>query len=663
MSAAAVLNALTSDIGASAGDLDKPAVNLEASSPNNALKSNDRILSVQDRYIQERNKRLRSDGTAQFIDITYGEKYKHLADDIWAADGTTHPRLTLQDGVHTKVMVVGGGFGGLTFAARLIQAGIRPDDIVVVESGGGFGGTWYWNRYPGLMCDVESYIYMPLLAETEYMPKHKYSYGPELRAYSNTIAEHFGFRDRGAFQQQVKSLDWDDAGRYWRIKVCDLVTNSIVEVTADFVQISPGLLHRPKLVNMLGVDEFKGHSFHTSRWDYDFTGGSPEDPSLTKLKDKRVGVIGTGATAIQAVPHLAKWAKELFVFQRTPSSVDTRGQRPTDPKWFADMTRGDPDWQSNRNKNFNAFIHNAEPLPRVNLVNDGWSTSPSYSALVGSPKTITMDDIGDYVAKLHALDMPRTERIRARIDTIVHDHAKAQSLKAWYPTWCKRPCFHDDYLPTFNQANVTLVDTDGKGVEQITETGVVANGQQYDLDCIVFGTGFNLEGSKSPGQRAGIKVFGRKGMSLDIKWAEDLATLHGLLTHDFPNLFFSGPSQATASANFTSTLDTLAQHSTYIITEALKKADPGQKVVIEPSKEAEEAWTRQIMSGAMIFAATSGCTPSYLNGEGAADNMSDEQKMKAAKGAMWSRGFNDFVELLQAWREKGDLPGLEIHCS
>jgi cation diffusion facilitator CzcD-associated flavoprotein CzcO len=511
--------------------------------------------------------------------------------------------------------------------------------------------------------------YMPLLEEMGYMPKHKYAYGTELREYAESIADRFELRDKTMFRVEMKNLTWDDNEKEWIVKMTQTRTgheDSQLTVRALFVIAASGLLNCPQLPGIPGIEKFRGHGFHTSRWDYNYTGGSPADPSLAKLKEKTVGIIGTGATAIQAVPHLGKWAKELYVFQRTPSSVDERGNRPTDVEWWTREIAGQKGWQRRRNDNFNAFITNASPPPPVNMVDDAWTKMPSFSGLVGGPPLVTMDTVAARVGALHALDFPRQERIRHRVEQIVKDKEVADKLKAWYPGWCKRPCFHDDYLPTFNLSNVTLVDTDGKGVDSITENAVVVGGMEYKVDLLIFSTGFRSPSSgASPGFRAGISIVGRDGQSLDEKLAGGGSTFHGVLSRGFPNLFWPGPLQAGASGNQIFVLDQLATHIAYIVSESARRAAQEQKLVqkfsIEPTAEAEEEWAMQILYRAAAFAGLAGCTPSYLNREGEMDRISKpEDQIKAARAAIWGEGIMGYVETIEGWRKQGNLGGLEV---
>ena len=257
-------------------------------------------------------------------------------------------------------MIIGGGFAGLIAATRMREAGL--DDLRIVEAGGDFGGTWYWNRYPGAQCDIESYCYLPLLEETDYIPREKYSYAPEIFAHAQRIARTFILYDAASFHTRVNALRWDAAIKRWIVS-----TNRDDAIKARFVVLATGPANRPKMPGIPGIDDFRGHSFHTSRWDYDYTGGD-RSGGLHKLAVKRVAVIGTGATAIQCVPPLGTSAQQLYVFQRTSSSVDVRGNKPTDPEWAASLK---PGWQRERQENFNDVV-TGRPF-EVDLVNDAWT--------------------------------------------------------------------------------------------------------------------------------------------------------------------------------------------------------------------------------------------------------------------------------------------------
>ncbi|KAF4549540.1 Flavin-binding monooxygenase-like protein 15 [Elsinoe fawcettii] len=625
-----------------------------------AANPQEHAMRVQARYAEERNKRVKDEGLAQYIDLLKSDKFKHYSQDPWIDRSKPGKRPSKDT---CKALILGAGYGALLFAVRLVETGTDPKDILFVDQAGGFGGTWYWNRYPGLMCDVESYIYMPLLEETGYMPKHKYAYGPELREHADRIATKWNLQNQLVPSATIQDSIWDEGSSTWRTTIHLDQFYETTTITSNFLLLASGVLNTPQIPNIPGIDTFKGHIFHTARWDYKYCGGSPENQTLENLKDKRVAIIGTGATAIQVVPALAKVVKHLTVFQRTPSAVDERGQRPTDPAEWRSTIAAKPGWQYDRMYNFSAHLSNLPDKPAENLINDGWTKFPSYSALVGGPAcaNLTPETIGAHIAQMHALDFPRQERVRARVDALVHDRTTAEALKPWYPGWCKRPCFHDEYLQSFNLPNVSLVDTAGRGVDAFTATGIVFDGKEHPFDLVVMSTGFNSPAVGNPASKAGVKVTGRDGLTMDAKWAAGVGTLHGVVTRGLPNLFFPGPTQAGASANHVCTLNVITSHVAHIIAEAEKRAGPGGRVVVEPSEEGEMGWTGRIMQQAISYAVLMGCTPSYINSEGEADReKSMEEKMKGARSAGWSRGILDYEKVIRAWEGQGKLEGLVV---
>jgi cyclohexanone monooxygenase len=580
------------------------------------------------KYRAERDKRLRTEGNEQYVEIK--GQFAHYLEDPYVAPITRAP---LTDEV--EVVVIGGGFGGLLAGARLREAGIS--DIRIIEKGGDFGGTWYWNRYPGAACDIESYIYLPLLEEVGYMPVEKYTRAPEILKYCRQIGEHFDLYKGAVFQTEVTELRWDDAASRWIIK-----TNKGDAMRARFVIMANGPLHRPKLPGIPGVESYKGHSFHTSRWDYGYTGGDPMG-NLTGLKDKVVGIIGTGATSVQCVPHLGASAKHLYVFQRTPSSIDVRNNRPTDPEWVKSLK---PGWQQARMDNFNALISGVEQ--DEDLVNDGWTDIIVNLGVVARNRGQKTN--GKNAGKLLELaDFRKMEQIRARAEAIVKDPNVAEALKPYYRQFCKRPCFHDEYLDTFNRPNVTLVDTNGKGVERITEKGIVANGKEYELDCLIYGTGFEV--GTGYARRAGYEVYGRGGQSLTDKWKDGVATFHGFFSRGFPNMFIVSNAQSGFTANFPHMLSAQSHHMAYVI----KHCADRQVRTLEASQEAESEWIETIMDVAMQRQKfLEECTPGYYNNEG-------KPSAAAVRNGPYGAGSIAFIELLEKWRAEGSLRGLELN--
>ena len=585
------------------------------------------------KYRYERDKRLREDGNAQYQEVA--DEFSSYTDDPYTE---WTERAPLNDEV--QVAIIGGGFGGLLMGGRLREAGF--DDIRVIEKAGDFGGTWYWNRYPGAMCDVESYCYLPLLEELNYVPKHKYSYAPEIFEHSKAIARHYDLYTNACLQTGVSDMRWDDTSGRWIIH-----TDRGDAIRAQFVAMANGPLNRPKLPGIPGITSFKGHTFHTSRWDYDYTGGDSEG-NLSGLADKRVAIIGTGATAVQCIPHLGAGAQHLYVFQRTPSSIDVRNNQATDSDFAENL---EPGWQQRRMENFNILVSGGDQ--EEDLVADGWTEI--FRNLTGIAAKTASRELGRRLSSrekgqlMELLDFQKMNQVRSRAEAIINDPNTAEALKPWYRQFCKRPCFHDEYLPTFNRSNVTLVNTDGRGVERITERGIVANGTEYPVDCIVFATGFEVGTSYT--RRAGYDIIGRNGLSLSDKWANGWRTLYGLQANSFPNCFFLGFTQTALSVNVPHALNEQAKHVTYILDQARQR----DATRIEATLEAEELWLAEMQDKARIaerFYAE--CTPGYYNNEG---------KLDASNGffaGTYGAGPIRFFRILDDWRSTGRLEGVEL---
>ena len=612
---------------------------------------------LREKYREERDKRIRADGNDQYIEVT-GD-FSHYIDDPYVEPGFERDALQTQ----VEVLIIGGGFGGMLAAARLRDTGIN--DLLIVETGGGFGGTWYWNRYPGASCDIEALVYFPLLEETGFVPRQRYTNATETLKYCQVIAEQYKLHDIALMQTQILSTDWSEEEGLWVAR-----TNRGDVIKATFVIHSNGPLNRPKLPGITGIDAYTGHTFHTSRWDYDYTGGGPFG-DLDKLADKRVAVIGTGATAVQCVPHLAAGAKELYVFQRTPSSIDVRNNSDIDEDW---VRAQQPGWHHKRRTNFESLL--AGMPVTEDLVRDGWTEAfrdifgelrqyrPSGWRLLlwslrwafssarkerGIKQYLTdkaMVEMG-LQEKMEMADFVKMEKIRARADSVVDNSETAESLKPYYRQFCKRPCFHDEYLQAFNNPSVTLVDTDGRGVEAFTERGVVANGEEYEVDCIVFATGFEVGTDYS--RRAGYSITGVDGLTISEKWADGMATFHGLHSRGFPNAFFFGPQQSGFTATYTFALDENAMQTAYILDE-LKKRGARR---VDASQKAESAWISTIKRVArQTEEFQKSCTPGYYNNEG--------QVEFESQNSFYGGGPIEFFNLMAKWREAGDLRGLEI---
>ena len=620
-------------------------------------------LQAERRYGEERARRLRKEGNEQFVEVSLSDKFQHFQDDPWVDTTAVRDARTSFPHDRCQILVLGAGFGGLMYAVRMIEAGISPKDIRIVDVAGGFGGTWYWNRYPGLMCDIESYCYLPLLEETGYVPRHRYAYGEEIRNYANLIAEKWDLVGSAVFQTRAEKIEWDDAAKDWQV---DLVQQrqgespQTLKIRSQFVATVNGVLSWPKLPGFPGILDYRGHVFHSSRWNYALTGGSPTDSDLTSLKDKRVAIIGTGASAVQAIPHLARWSKHLYVVQRTPAAVDRRDQRETDPEWFRKEVANSAGWQRERLKNFHQHFTTGDQ-PTINLVDDQWTSAVGMVPISGNPEgPKSMEELPAYMKKLHAIDLPRQNRIRARVKQLVKDPDVAEKLQPWYPTWCKRPCFHDEYLSTFNSDNVTLVDTNGKGPDRLTADSIVVGDQSYPVDVIIFATGFRAPFSGSPAQKANLNVIGRNGVSMGDAWARNgPTTLHGVLDVNFPNLFLSGPWQASTSPNFLFNVDALARHAAYILAEAKRDAS-GRPFAVTTTVAAAEAWGMQVLVRSAPMAALAGCTPGYFNMEGDMDRAPPEMQMQMARSGLWGAGIEDFLGVVEAWRAHGGMRDIEI---
>ncbi len=582
------------------------------------------------KYQFERDRRLRANSEKQYPEIE--TEFAHCNEDPFT------PRIERAPVTEkVEVLVLGGGFGGLYMGARLRQEGI--DSFRIIERAGDFGGTWYWNRYPGAQCDVESYIYLPLLEETGYMPKAKYSFGTEIFEHARRIGHHFDLYNRSYFQTLVKDCTWNEATDRWTV-----TTDRGDVFDAHYVVISSGSLNLPKLPGIPGVRDFKGHIFHTSRWDYAYTGGTPSTP-MDRLADKRVGIIGTGATAVQVIPHLGRDSKHLYVFQRTPSSVDERRNRPTDPEWFKTLESG---WQTVRNDNFTAMLVGADF--EEDLIKDGWTElfKSLGELLDGSGSSNLSDAELNQLAEI--IDFQHDNRVRDRVVSIVKDPKTAEKLKAWYRPWCKRPCFHDEYLPTFNRPNVTLVDTEGKGVDRITEKGVVVDGVEYELDCLIFATGFEVNRATYTHQ-AEMEVIGRDGMKLGDYWANGMRTYQGLFSYGFPNCFHLGFTQTGYAPNFTYMADQQSYHIAKVIADANAKGIKS----METTKDAEADYVALVTAPNAMTDYLKSCTPGYYNAEGGSKNNSGFLQGHYPEGAL------KFYKMLAQWRADGRFEGLTLH--
>ena len=587
--------------------------------------NNDKKLSLEEareKYRIEREKRLRADGIRQYKELK-GD-YEEFDRDPYVEPGFTRDAV-IED---VDVVIVGGGFGGMIEAANLTKAGVT--NFRIIEKAGDFGGTWYWNRYPNAACDVESYVYLPLLEDTGYMPTEKYAKAPEIFAYCQLLGRTFDLYRGALFQTEVEDMRWDESRKRWNV-----MTSRSDVLSAKFIVIAGGVLHKAKLPGIPGIETYAGRAFHTSRWDYSYTGGSSQS-LMEKLADKRVGIIGTGATAVQVVPKLAEAAKDLFVFQRTAACVGVRNNKPTDPEWFKSLK---PGWQAERTRNFTQAVTGAQPA--VDMIDDEWTK-------MNWVDTRKLPENDEEALELERIDFENMERVRQRIADVIKDPATAELMMPWYSQSCKRPCFHDEYLPAFNRPNVHLVDTDGKGVNEINESGVIVNGVEYPVDLLIFASGFEVTTGYT--HRLGFDPKGRNGVSLSEAWAEGPATLHGVLSNGFPNMFMISTVQGAQATNFVHSITEAAQHVAFLIEQCVK----GDIATIEPETAAQDNWFETLFAqlwGIARYNAT--CTPGYLNSEGGGD-------MRSARAIAWMTSVLGFAEYVENWRQQGDLAGLTL---
>lgn len=586
-------------------------------------------------YDSERERRVRPEGSAQYTGATGA--FAHFGEDPWLMSPLERDPIT----EHSEVIIVGGGFAGLTVGARLRDTGF--EDIRFIESAGDFGGTWYWNRYPGAMCDIEAHIYMPLLEEMDYAPKNRYAYADELFAYSQAIGRRYGLYEQACFQTRVETSRWDAQASRWALR-----TDRGDDLTCDYLVIAAGRQSLPKLPQIRGIGDFAGHIFHSCRWDYAYTHGL-QDGDLSGLTDKRVAVIGTGATAIQIVPAVAPYAEELMVFQRTPSAVGPRGNCPTPPDWVESK---EPGWQNRRRINFQRHI--TGKMPEIDEVGDGWT---DFNKQIQVQRAELEQSLGrevtdaEFDAARRILDFRLMNQVRDRIDQTVQDPETAAILKPWYRWMCKRPGWHDEYLPAFTRPNVHLIDTNGIGVDGFTKTGVLVGESEYQVDTVIFATGFEADISYT--ELLGFDPVGASSVPLSEHWSRRFRTWFGLMTDDFPNCFFVGNNQQTGAAvNATHTIEEHALQLSHILGRV--RAQGGH--VVEPSTEAVDEYVeivgQHVNRGLVQFYAE--CTPGYFNNEGRAAKNED----------LYSGGrFGDpmvYFTMLADWRSSDALAGLDV---
>lgn len=600
------------------------------------------IGALKEKYGRERDRRMRKDG---------GDQYERPVDDFADAyEADPHTPVSARDPISEEidVAVLGGGWSGIMAGVHLRRSGISS--FRHIDHAGDFGGVWYWNRYPGLQCDNDAYCYLPLLEEMNFMPSKKFTDGHEIREHAQSICRKYELYENALFHTMVESMRWEEGIKRWKIS-----TKQGDEILARFVIMANGLLNIPKLPGIPGIHEFKGHMFHTARWEYDYTGGEEKNPILEKLVDKRVALVGTGATAIQLTPFLGKYARQFYLLQRTPSCVDSRRNTETDPEWVKTLK---PGWQAERRINFHRGANEQLPPGEKDLICDIWTeVNRNISAELEAEEwpDLTMEE---FMTRFEEMDFRVMERLRDRVDDLVEHPETAELLKPWYRYMCKRPTSNDEYYQTFNRPNVSLIDVSRtQGVERLTENGFIADGVEYEVDCIMFASGYEVTGDLD--RRWGIPVFeGRDGVSMYDNWDGGYKTLHGMMTHGFPNLFTTGYYQGGLNSTLTFNFETQVEHMSYIITEVLKRGAASAEV----TADAQESWIAHMRATEVDRTQwIHDCTPSYFNNEGKPDvDENGNEKYRFYLGELYGPGWDAFTKILTDWRATGDLEGLTL---
>ena len=592
------------------------------------------IPALRKKYRAERDKRLRPENSGQYIRPTGAHAQTYERDPHMPVT----PRAALDEDL--EVAILGGGWTGLLAGFHLRQAGV--DGFRHIDHAGDFGGVWYWNRYPGIQCDNESYCYLPLLEETGFMPSKRFADGSEIQAYCRLIGETYGFYDKALFHTNVEGLRWDEGIRRWHV-----TTNRGDTIRARHVIMANGLMNMPKLPGIPGIDSFAGKTFHSARWDYRYTGGSHADPVLTNLADKTVAIIGTGATAIQVVPYLGRYAKQVYVLQRTPSTVDERPNPPTDPAWAASLQ---PCWQRERQANFHRGAQEVFRPGDPDVVCDLWTEISRHLQAQLEAEGWPDLSMAEIAARREVIDYQVMDRLRRRIDALIEDPETAAKLKPWFRFPCKRPLSNEDYYPAFNRPNVSLIDVSAtQGVERLTERGFVVDGVEHAVDCVIFASGFEV--SSDLDRRWGIATIeGQGGLSLYDHWADGPETLHGIMTRGFPNMYFTGYIQGGLNSSTTEQFNRQVEHIAWIVAEGGRRGAEA----IEPTAEGQDAYVRhfrefEVDTSALIEE----CTPSYYSNEG-------DRKPAWVLLRGYGHGWDAFMQLLADWRAAGDMAGLEL---
>ena len=468
------------------------------------------------------------------------------------------------------VVVVGAGLSGLYLLHRLRGLGFRTR---VIEAGTGVGGTWYWNRYPGARCDTESTIYSYSFSpelEQEWSWPSRYPAQPEILAYVNHVADRFDLRRDIRFETRVTAAEYDETARSWTVH-----TDAGDTLTACHLVMATGCLSTRQLPDLPGRDSFASAVYHTGAWPHegvDFTG-------------RRVGVIGTGSSAIQAIPMIAREAKHLTVFQRTPNFSLPAQNAPLDAEVERAIKSNYPELRRKTRESALGFLFeigdgpalDSSPEERLREYERRWQNGGA-DVLLAYPDLLTD----------HAANATAAEFVRAKIRSIVHDPAVADLLSPRdHPIGTKRICIDTDYYAAYNRDNVTLVDIRSAPIEEITPTGLRTRSADYPLDAIVFATGFDA----MTGSLLAIDIRGRDGVALRERWADGPRTYLGLGVAGFPNLFtITGPGSPSVLSNM---MVSIEQHVEWVTDCIAFLRDQGL-AAIEPTAEAEAHWVEHV---------------------------------------------------------------------
>ena len=472
--------------------------------------------------------------------------------------------------VDVDVVVVGAGFSGLYLLYRLRKAGFSTR---VFERGGDVGGTWYWNRYPGARCDVESlqysYSFDEQLQQDWHWPE-KFSAQPDILAYANHVADRFNLKKDIEFNIEVKASWFDENLKTWKI-----TTNTGEEINAQYFIMATGCISTTQIPNIKGLSDYVGNTFHTGDWPHeevDFSGQS-------------IAVIGTGSSGIQSIPVLAKQAKKLTVFQRTPNYSIPSQNEPMTKKY----ERSWKDVYSERRKEMRYSAHGSlkdlNDVPALSVDEDQRQELYTKRWAIGG--TGFLGSFNDLLTNADA-NYTAAEYVRQQIKRVVKDKETAEILcPRSYPIGTKRICIDTGYFETYNRENVKLVDISKKRIQRLVTDGIIVDDQLYAFDSIIFATGFDA----LTGSIFNVDIKGRDGLALKEKWNAGPKTYLGLMSASFPNLFMiTGPGSPSVKSNMIMSIE---QHVDLVIETLLSMRRKGLSVV-EPELEAENKWVDHV---------------------------------------------------------------------